>query len=176
MRSHPHRLRRQARVTAPPPCSARTAAALATLTVVLVLAATGAASAHPGPRTSLADIEQEVMCPTCGTPLMVAQSPLADRERAFIEHRIALGETKAQIEHEMVAQFGPAILATPPASGFDLTAYLVPAAGFALALIGLALGLRRWRRRTAAAPADLPPPLAPALRGRLDEDMARYDG
>lgn len=125
-------------------------------------------------RTTLADIEREVMCPTCGTPLMVSQSPLADRERAFIQALIARGETKAQIERAMVRQFGPAILATPPAHGFDLAAYLVPLAAALLGLGGAALTAVRWRRRSPAPPAS-PPPVPAALARRLDQDLSRYD-
>lgn len=134
----------------------------------------GAAS-RTTPRASLADIEQDVMCPTCGTPLMVAQSPLADRERAMIRALIARGESKAQIERAMVRQFGPGILATPPAHGFDLAAYLVPLIAVIISVLGLSLGLLRWRRRAPpAAAADLPP-LPPALSKRLDEELLRYD-
>lgn len=115
------------------------------------------------------------MCPTCGTPLIVSQSPLADRERAFIQALIARGETKAQIEDAMVAQFGREVLATPPAHGFDLAAYLVPLAGAAIALGALSFVVARARRRqSAAAPAEVPP-LPPALSRRLDDDRSRYD-
>lgn len=135
-----------------------------------------ASSAAPTPRTSLAEVEQEVMCPVCGTPLMVSQSPLADRERAFISVRIARGETKEQIKRDMVAEFGPAVLAAPPRRGFDLTAYLVPVAGVLAALIALTLKVTRWRRPHPRA-EDQPavPALAPELSRRLDEDLARYD-
>ena len=39
----------------------------------------------PPPRTSLPAIERQVMCVTCKIPLNVAQSPQADRERAYIQ-------------------------------------------------------------------------------------------
>lgn len=152
----------------------------AVVSVVLAGALGGAwgnAEAAPAPpaRTNLADIEREVMCPTCGTPLMVADSPLAERERVFIRARIARGETKDQIKRDMVAQFGPAILASPPAHGFSLTAYLIPAAAIASALLGLGFGLRRWRQPRTPSRADVPAPLASLLARKLEDDMARYD-
>lgn len=125
-------------------------------------------------RATLADIEREVMCPTCGTPLMVSQSPLADRERAFIQALIARGETKPQIERAMVRQFGPGILATPAAHGFDLAAYLVPLAVALLGLGAVSLAAVRWRRRGPAPPTSVPPVPA-ALGRRLDQDLSRYD-
>lgn len=102
---------------------------VATLMAVLSLPV-GATAAGSPPRTTLSDVEQEVMGPTCGTPLIVADSPLAERERAFIRVRIAQGETKEQIKRDMVGEFGRSVLATPASRGFDLGAYLVPAAGW----------------------------------------------
>lgn len=151
--------------------------ALAVLWALLALApAAGAAAASPAPRTSEIEVEQEVMCPTCGTPLIVADSPLADRERAFIRARIARGETKEQIKRALVGEFGPGILASPPGEGFGLAAYLVPIAGVLLAIGGLSFGLRRWRRRRGSRGDDAAAaPLAPAISRQLDEDLALYD-
>ena len=54
------------------------------------LALPGAALAADCPRTTLGDVEDEVMCPICGTPLGLAtDAPQADRERAYIERLIA---------------------------------------------------------------------------------------
>ena len=51
------------------------------------------------PAASLPVIERQVMCVTCKIPLNVAQSPQADRERAFIQRLIDEGETEAQIKN-----------------------------------------------------------------------------
>jgi cytochrome c-type biogenesis protein CcmH/NrfF len=57
-------------------------------------------------------------------------------------------QTKAQIEHRLVAEFGSEVLASPSSHGFGATAWLVPL----LALAGLAGGLVSasgiWRVRT----------------------------
>ena len=87
------------------------------------------------------------MCVTCKIPLNVAESPQADRERAFIRELIDEGRDEAQIKHALVGQYGTTVLALPPASGFDLTVYLVPAAVVAVLLALLATLLLRWRRR-----------------------------
>ena len=60
------------------------------------------------------------MCVACHEPLAVSQSPEAFSERSFIRVLIAQGLTKAQIEKQMVANYGAAVLAKPPASGFNL--------------------------------------------------------
>ena len=105
---------------------------------------------RPRPRTSLPAIERQVMCVTCKIPLNVAQSPQADRERAFIQSLIDQGQTEAQIKRALVGQYGPAVLALPSAHGFDLAAYLVPLAALLALLAVLALLLPRWRRHARA--------------------------
>lgn len=149
---------------------------------VLVLALAVSALAPPAfgaaPQTSVSDVEDEVMCPICGTLLELSESPQAERERVYVKRLIAAGKSKAEIKDALVAEYGREVLALPGGSGFDLSAYLVPAIAFALALAGLVVGVRRWRR--AGDDPDGPgPPLARGPRGedaeRLDADLARYD-
>ena len=119
------------------------------------------------------------MCPVCGTALNLSFSPQADRERAFIRHEIAQGKTEDEIIDDLVAQYGTSVLAEPPKSGFDLTAWLVPGIAIIIAAIAIAFGLRRWRRagrkleEKAATNGD--EPLDSEERERLDSDLARYD-
>jgi cytochrome c-type biogenesis protein CcmH len=142
----------------------------------LALAAPPLAAAAT-PRASLTDVENDVMCVVCNEPLAVSQSPQADRERAFINNLIAKGYTKHQIERAMVAQYGPSVLALPPAHGFNLTVYVLPPAILLLGAGALAFALPRWRRRTrAAAEGDPLPALDPSDAHRLDEDLARHPG
>ncbi len=145
------------------------------LALLLALSLAPAAMAAQ-PQTSLTDIEDEVMCPICGTLLGLSDSPQAQREKVFISELIAEGKTKAQIEDALVAQYGQEVLALPKGSGFDLSAYLVPIVGFVIAAAALAFGVSRWRRDAKASDS------APAVeepRGeeaeRLDADLARYD-
>jgi cytochrome c-type biogenesis protein CcmH len=142
----------------------------------LLLAAAGTATAAT-PRASLPDIEDEVMCPTCGVALSESFSPQAERERDFIRAEIAKGLTKDQIKQALVSEFGPRVLATPQTgdSSFNWTAYLVPIAAFAAAAVALLVGLRRWRRRPSG---DAQPPaaeLSPDDAARLEHDLSRYD-
>jgi cytochrome c-type biogenesis protein CcmH/NrfF len=129
------------------------------------------------PQTSISDVEDEVMCPICGTLLELAESPQAERERVLIKRLIAAGKTKAEIKDALVAEYGREALALPGGSGFDLSAYLVPAIAFVAAVLGLALGVRRWHR--AAKPPGGNGDAASGPRGedaeRLEADLARYD-
>ena len=143
----------------------------ALLALLLLVPAAGAAT----PRTTLNDVEDEVMCPTCGTPLNLAtDAPLANDERALIRRLIAQGYTKDQIKHRLVQEFGPNVLALPKAKGFDLVAYLVPIVLAAAGLLAIAALALRWRRRRPAEPADVPD-LDPADARRLDSDLARFE-
>jgi cytochrome c-type biogenesis protein CcmH len=150
--------------------------------VILAALCAGAAVAGPAasaatPRTSLPVIERQVMCVTCKIPLNVAQSPQADRERAYIQSLIDEGQTEAQIKNSLVAQYGPAVLGLPAAHGFDLAAYLVPIAAMILLLGVLAMLLPRWRRQARAPAAHEPrhPALDAADAARLDADLARFE-
>jgi cytochrome c-type biogenesis protein CcmH len=151
------------------------------LALALAPMATGAAGAQAAaPQTSLSEISAEVMCPVCGTLLELAESPQAQREKAFVSRLVAEGRSKEQIKDALVAEYGTEVLALPQGSGFDLSAYLVPVIAFVVAAIALALGVLRWRRATgpsdsradgglsAAGPSD-------ADAERLEADLARYD-
>lgn len=146
--------------------------ALTVLAMVAVLAPAAAAEQ----RASLIEIEKQVMCPVCGTLLQLAESPQAQREKAFIRRLIAAGKTEAQIKDALVAEYGNEVLALPKGSGFSLSAYVVPIVAFIIAIGALAIGVLRWRRSGkdggTAAPTGAP-------RGedaeRLDADLARYD-
>jgi len=141
------------------------------LALVLLLSLTAAAE----PKTTLPDVEDEVMCVECRTALNVSQSPVADQERAFIRELIADGKTKEQIKAALVEAYGPDVLAEPESKGFDVTARLVPGALVALAALGVALLARRWRRTSAPAPDGGPEELGPDDKRRLDAELAAYD-
>jgi cytochrome c-type biogenesis protein CcmH len=148
----------------------RRAAALAALAFVLVLPAAAVAAC---PRTTLGDIEDEVMCPVCGTPLSVAtEAPQAQRERELIERLIARCRSKDEIKDVLAAQFGRRVLATPDDRGFDLAAYLIPALALLLGGGAVAVAVRRWRGTRGPRP---PHPASKASGARLDADIERYD-
>jgi cytochrome c-type biogenesis protein CcmH len=154
----------------------RLAAALATTMLALIVAPT--ALAADCPRTSLADIEDEVMCPVCGTPLELAtDAPQADRERAYIQRLVEACRSKDQIKRALVAEFGERVLALPGDVGDDdlgdVMAYLIPALGIVLAAAGIAFAVVRWRGRRGR---PLAAGTTPAADGsRLERDMERYD-
>ncbi|HEU5371405.1 MAG TPA: cytochrome c-type biogenesis protein [Gaiellaceae bacterium] len=152
---------------------------IARLAVALLVALLLAAPATAADKPTLAQLEHEVMCPTCHTLLELSQAPIADRMRAFIRRRIAAGDSDAQIKQRLVAQFGEGVLAAPPAQGFGLVAWLLPVGGsLAVGAVVLVM-LRRWKRERDAEPAVAAgaagAQLDPELARRLDRELARFE-
>jgi cytochrome c-type biogenesis protein CcmH len=126
------------------------------------------------PRASLPDIEDEVMCPICGTTLELSDSPQANRERELIRRLIAEGRSKEEIKDALVAEYGPDVLALPEGDGFDASAWLVPGIGFSLAIAGVAIGFIRVRHR-GSQPYDRAAELSQEERKRLEADLSMFD-
>lgn len=150
------------------------AATLAALVLALLALAPTASAA---PQTTVNAIEGEVMCPICGTLLELSDSPQAQREKVYVARLVAAGKSKAEIKDELVAQYGPEVLALPKASGFDLTAYLVPVLAILAAAVVLAFSVARWRRDGKRSPAGEAAPKGPQGEDakRLEADLSRYD-
>jgi cytochrome c-type biogenesis protein CcmH len=154
-----------------------TAAVVVVLAGFIPLAWAGQAAGAPPPRTSLTAVENDLMCVACHEPLAVSQSPQAESERRLISHLIALGDTKPRIEHVMVAQYGPSVLAQPPAHGFNLSVYVIPPAAVLVGLVVVGYALTRWRRaKRNEQPGVGVAPLSAGDAQRLQEDLARYKG
>ncbi len=148
----------------------------ATLSALVLGLLALAPAAGAVPQTTVNEIEGEVMCPICGTLLELSDSPQARREKVYVAKLVAAGKTKAEIKDELVAQYGPAVLALPEASGFDLTAYLVPVLAILVAAGALAFSVVRWRR-DGARPGSGDTRAAPQGEDaeRLEADISRYD-
>ena len=72
--------------------------AVALTAALLVLGPATSALAAACPRTSLPDVEDEVMCLVCGVPLALADAPQAQRERVFITRMVRQCRSKGEIE------------------------------------------------------------------------------
>ncbi len=142
--------------------------------VVAALVLAGSASACAKPRTSLAFMEGQIMCPTCHTTLDQSDAPAAQRIKRYISMRIDQCATAGRIKSELVANFGAGILAAPPHKGFDLLAWWLPLGGILMGAALLALGVWRWTR-TRGPSEDAAGPLDPELDARVDELLAKMD-
>ena len=112
--------------------------------LALVLAPAALASEE---RPTQAELEGELVCPTCHTTLDQSNAPVALRMKAFVRQRIAAGDTKSEIKGQLVAQFGKGVLAAPEKKGFDLLAWVLPIVGLVVGAGVLSVLLWRWTRR-----------------------------
>jgi cytochrome c-type biogenesis protein CcmH/NrfF len=146
---------------------------------VLAVFSIAAPASAQEPQTTLPDVEDEVMCPVCGTTLELASdSPQAIDERETIRELIAEGLTKEEIKDELVAEFGPEVLAEPSKEGFDLAAWLVPGLAVLIGAVLAFIAVRRWRSNSLPLSEREVPhedAAATADKKRLDEDLKRYE-
>lgn len=148
------------------------------------------------PKTTLQEVEKELMCSTCRVPLAQSDAPQAQQERQTIERLIAEGKTKDEIIDEMVLIYSETVLIDPPEANIRTLRWLVPAIAALLGFSLVTFLVVRWRRSTRAtadgptdptagwvdAPGGDPgdrdgaPPdgLSAADRARLDADLDRY--
>ena len=147
---------------------------LAVVGAALALAGPAAACSHP--KTSLAFLEGQVMCPTCHTTLDMSNSQAAEQIKTHIRKRIAACWTAQRIEAELVAIYGQQILAEPSHSGFDLLAWWLPIAGVLGGALVLAFGVWRWSRgRDDEPPGAAASGLDDETERKIDELLAGMD-
>ena len=147
------------------------------LAVAIATSAGAAAGAAATAKTSYLDVIDDVMCVVCHEPLNVAQSPEAFQEREYIRQEIAQGRTRKQIENDLVQQYGPAVLARPPANGVNLLVYIIPPVVVILGIVIIAIFIPRWRRRAREADASAAAATATldaADAKLLNEDLGRF--
>lgn len=145
---------------------------LATLAATASVAAT-AAAATP----SFAAAVTQFMCVSCHEPLELVNSPQAISEKQTLQSLLDRRLTMPEVKAAMVAQYGPQVLAQPPASGFNLTVYVLPPAIFLAGLALLAFTLPKWRARSRRAAATRLPGAAPldsADARRLDDELTNF--
>jgi cytochrome c-type biogenesis protein CcmH len=142
--------------------------------VALVALAFVPAAVASEARPTLADLEDEIMCPVCpGETLEQSSSPAALQVERLIAVRIRAGDSKQEIKDRLVDQYGPKILAAPPKEGFDLLAWVLPLVGAAGAALVLAFAAWRWSR--GREPPQPEAALDPESERRVDRELARLD-
>lgn len=119
----------------------------------------------------------QFMCVSCHEPLNQVNSPQALSEKSFLRGLIAENLTLGQIKTAMVAQYGTEVLGRPPASGFNLTIYILPPAVLLGGLALLAYTLPKWRERSRRSAATRLPggkPLDSDDAKRLDDELGNF--
>ena len=145
----------------------RRSALIALLAAVLL----AAPAAYAGTHLNFLTVEDQFICTSCHEPLPMVSSPQAIAEKDYLAGLINRGESLAQIKAEMVGYYGTAVLAKPPASGFNLLLYVVPPVLLCAAVVLLLVTLPKWRARGRAASASP----APVSAGLTPDDSARLN-
>lgn len=83
----------------------------------------------------------------------------AKAELKEIDLRISRGESDDLVLQDFVQEYGPSVLVSPPAKGFDWLVWVMPVLLPLLAFVLVWQIVRRWRRRSTLQPiaADGPP-------------------
>ena len=92
----------------------------------------------------------------------------AQAELREIDERIASGSSDDLILQSFVQEYGPTVLISPPAKGFDLWAWLMPGIMLLAGAVLAVLVVLQWRRRAAVRPA---PRISPELLARARHEM-----
>ena len=123
----------------------------------------------------MTDLENQLMCPVCNTLLDNSQSQAAIRIRQQIQQKHDQGWSEGRVRTYLIAQYGEEILASPAKHGFDLLAWLVPAAvllgGGAVAVV-LAMS---WSRGRGGGGPKGPPGVDADMDARIDAELAREE-
>jgi cytochrome c-type biogenesis protein CcmH/NrfF len=145
--------------------------------LVLALSLAGAGTAAAAGYDNLMSVESQFICTTCHEPLELVSSPQALSEKAYLESLLRKHLSMTQVQNAMVSQYGVAVLAKPPAHGFNLTIYILPPAVLLGGLALLAFTLPKWRRRAreaALTPMGGADPLTSDESERLDGELERF--
>jgi cytochrome c-type biogenesis protein CcmH len=88
-----------------------------------------------------------------------------------LDDRISRGESDSLILQSFVQEYGPTVLAEPPARGFNWAAWIMPVLVPLIALFLVWQLVRRWRARSVPAAAGGAPAISPELLSRARRDI-----
>ncbi len=91
-------------------------------------------------------IARGLYCPVCeNIPLDVCPTQACEQWRATIREKLVLGWSDDQIKDYFVDQYGPRVLAEPPAEGFNSLVYILPPVLFVIGAYVLFRSVRAWK-------------------------------
>jgi cytochrome c-type biogenesis protein CcmH len=115
------------------------------------------------------DISRELRCQVCqNQSIDDSNAPLAADLRQLVRERIKAGDSDAQVYRYVTQRYGDYVLLRPPLRTDTLILWFGPAAVLLIAAAALAIGIRRRRVATAAAP--LAPDEEKRLAALLDKE------
>ena len=102
-------------------------------------------------------VGMKLMC-VCGCAQVLVQCnhlncPSSTPELKELDERIASGASDDMIIQDFVQGYGVQVLSSPPNTGFNRVAWLLPSVAFAVGLGLVALVINHWRKRPVPATA-----------------------
>jgi cytochrome c-type biogenesis protein CcmH len=99
-------------------------------------------------------IASELRCPVCQN-LSVADSPseLAQEMRALVREQLEQGKSPEEVKKFFVSKYGDWVLLAPPAKGFGLLLWLLPALAAVIGVLFVIFLTRRWAKKRDAVSA-----------------------
>ena len=111
-------------------------------------------------------IDRMLICPVCPAETIdQAQVELSKQMRRIVREMLAQGASREEILDFFVDRYGPEVLAAPPRSGFNLLAWVVPAAGVLAGVVAVPLIIWSMARRGRPMAAGEPP---------MEDDLELY--
>ena len=126
-----------------------------TLFFVTLIALSGPTLSSSATSAAVKKVAQDLVC-LCGDcnreSLATCLCGFATSLRQELDADLDAGRTRQQIIDQFVDQFGPVVLATPPAEGYNLLAWIAPAVALILGIAMVRSVLLSWRRSPTATP------------------------
>lgn len=155
----------------------------AALLILLVAAPGNALTPEQAERAHALSLRLKCMCGGCddtaGTcnhsgGAFAGPCATAKTELKEIDQRVARGESDDLILQDFVQEYGPSVLVSPPAKGFDWLVWVLPVVLPLLAIILVWQVVVRWRRRAVLEPAAAAgPPVSEELLARAQREAER---
>lgn len=125
------------------------------LGIVLIITTLLVSPVSADPAPTVDSITQQLVC-QCGCTQTVAacsepQCSTREAMKAMVGQKLAQGQSEAQIIQAFIVQYGEKVLVTPPKSGLNLVAWILP---FVAILAGAAIifaAMRAWVKRGSQA-------------------------
>jgi cytochrome c-type biogenesis protein CcmH len=128
----------------------------------------------PALATRFNEISDRLMC-QCGCQMILrvcnhVNCPSGIPMRHEIEKQLLEGKDDETIVASFVTEYGQVVLSSPPVTGFNLAAWVMPGFGLLIGLFIVFMFAARWaqRRRLTIAPAA---PMDPELRQRIENEL-----
>lgn len=103
------------------------------------------------------------------------ECPSAIPMRKEIEAKILAGATDEAIVAGFVEEYGQVVLASPPAEGFNLAAWVMPGFAILVGLLAILYVVSAWLSKKKKEPAAVPAALDPSRIARIEDELKGID-